>query len=125
MAAQTSVTLNTVAYAPNGTQGNIALWRNLQDPNLGGLTTLRESVTGPSKEGVFRVRWKLDLPKVAEDASPCACPGEQLSVAVADISVIMPASWTAAQRADFRARVQDLVTDAAFVASLDNLEGSW
>ena len=71
MATQATITLNTVPYVPSGTNGNVAAWRNLQDPNMKGLTTLRESVNGPSKEGVFRVRWKLDLPKVAEDASPC------------------------------------------------------
>ena len=125
MATQATITLNTVPYVPSGTNGNVAAWRNLQDPNMKGLTTLRESVNGPSKEGVFRVRWKLDLPKVAEDASPCACPGDVQSTGMIDIVMIVPASWTAANRTDFRTRIQNLVTNAAFVASVDNLEGSW
>lgn len=125
MASQTTITLNTVPYAPSGVNGAVAQWRNLSDPTFKSLTKLTESVTGPSKEGVFRTRWKLDVPKVAEDASSCACPGEQLSIGVGDISLIIPASWTAAERTNFRTRLQDLVTSAAFIASIDNLEGSW
>ena len=127
MPVQSTLTLNAKAYAPRGkVNGDEAKWVLSGDASFGGATsTVLESVRGPSKDGVTRVRFRLDIPKAASDDSPCGCAGQLLDTGRLDLSLIIPATFTAAERADFTDRVQALVAHAVFTAAGDNLEGSW
>lgn len=127
MPVQANLTLNTKVYAPRGkTSGDIANWALVGDATFGGASSIvTERVVGPSKEGVNRVTFKLTIPKAAAADTSCACVGEVIATGLCNIEVVVPAAFTAAERADFRQRIQGLVANAIFTASVDNLEGSW
>lgn len=127
MAAQANLTLNTKVYAPRGKNaGDIATWALVGDTTFGGATSLvTEKVAGPSKEGVNRVTFKLTLPKAAAADTSCACTGEEIAKGICNIEVVVPAAFTAAERADFGLRIQGLVANAIFTAAVSNLEGAW
>lgn len=126
MAAQSALTLNTKVYNPRGKMGDVASWALLGDATFGGATsTVQLSVRGPSKDGVFRVREKLDVPKAADASSACACIGQEIARGVMAIDAIIPTAFTAAERDDFRLRSQALVAHAITTAALRDLEGAW
>ena len=126
MPSQSTLTLNTKAYAPRGKSGDIATWALAGDTTFGGATsTVTESVRGPSKDGVTRIRFKLDVPKAASDNSSCACIGQNIGTGIATVELVIPSGFTATERADFTDRIQGLVANAVFTAAGDNLEGSW
>lgn len=128
MPVQAAITLTTgKVYNPRGKDSNgVASWKFPEDVNYGnGPSLLTESVSGPTKEGITRVRFKLDVIMLAGADSACACIGSELGRAIANIEVVLPSSFTAAQRADVRARIQALVGSAVFSTAVDNLEGSW
>ena len=126
MPSQSTLTLNTKAYAPRGKSGDIATWALANDTTFGGATsTVTESVRGPSKDGVTRIRFKLDVPKAASENSSCACIGQNIGTGIATVELVIPSGFTAAERADFTDRIQALVANAVFTAAGDHLEGSW
>lgn len=126
MPSQSTLTLNTKAYAPRGKSGDIATWALAGDTTFGGATsTVTESVRGPSKDGVTRIRFKLDVPKAASENSSCACIGQNIGTGIATVELVIPSGFTATERADFTDRIQGLVANAVFTAAGDNLEGSW
>ena len=126
MPSQSTLTLNTKAYAPRGKSGDIATWALAVDTTFGGATsTVTESVRGPSKDGVTRVRFKLDVPKAASENSSCACIGQNIGTGIATVELVIPSGFTATERADFTDRIQGLVANAVFTAAGDHLEGSW
>ena len=126
MPSQSTLTLNTKAYAPRGKSGDIATWALAGDTTFGGATsTVTESVRGPSKDGVTRIRFKLDVPKAASDNSSCACIGQNIGTGIATVELVIPSGFTATERADFTDRIQGLVANAVFTAAGDHLEGSW
>lgn len=127
MAAQSNLTLNTKVYAPRGkNSGDIATWALVGDSTFGGATSLvTERVTGPSSDGVYRATFKVTVPKAAATDTSCACAGETIAKGIANIEVVIPSQFTAAERADFALRIQGLVANAVFTAAASNLEASW
>lgn len=127
MPVQSNLTLNTKVYAPRGkTNGDIANWALAGDTTFGGATSVvTERVTGPSKEGVNRVTFKLTIPKAAAADTTCACVGEEIAKAIASLEVVIPSAFTLAERTDLRLRLQGLVANAIMTAAIDNLETSW
>lgn len=126
MAAQGNLTLNTKVYNPRGKTGDVAAWALIGDATFGGATsTVQESVRGPSKTGENRIRFVLAVPKAADAASACACPGQELARGVADITIVVPNLFTASERDDFTKRIQALVANAVFSAATTNLEPAW
>lgn len=126
MSAQGNLTLNTKVYNPRGKTGDVASWALVGDATYGGApSSVTESVRGPSKDGVSRVRFKLDVPKAATADSACGCAGSVIATGSADVNIIVPTNFTAAERLDFCLRIQALVANAVFTAAVSNLEGSW
>lgn len=127
MAAQGVVTLNTADYNPRGKQGDIAKWILVDDPSYGGgNSTLTESVRDPSgKDAMYRIRFHLDVPKTATDDTACSCAGTELSKGSADIYVTVPSNFSSSERQVLRLRIQSLISNAVFVAAVDDLEGAW
>ena len=127
MPVQGNLTLNTKVYAPRGkTSGDIANWALVGDATFGGATSIvTERVVGPSKDGVYRVTFKVSVPKAASVDSSCACTGEEIGKGIATVEVVIPSVFTAAERDDFTKRIQGLVANAVFTAASTNLEASW
>lgn len=127
MAAQAALLLNTKSYAPRGkNSGDIATWALVGDASFGGATSLAtEKVAGPNANNVYRVTFKVSVPKAATADSACACVGSILGTGLADVSLVIPVAFTPAERDDFRKRVQDLVANAVFTAATKDLEPSW
>lgn len=127
MPVQGNLTLNTKVYAPRGkSSGDIANWALAGDATFGGATSIvSERVTGPSKEGVNRVTFKITLPKSAAADTTCACIGEVIATGICNVEIVVPSAFTAAERDDFTKRIQGLVANAVFTAAATNLEGSW
>jgi len=126
MPAQASMTLNSKVYTPRGTDSGISKWALVGDTSFGGATsTVSESVRGPSKDGIWRIRWTFDVPKAADDDSTCACTGQILGTAGADIQIRVPNTFTLAERQDFVDRLQAAVATSVFDVSVSSLEGSW
>lgn len=126
MPVQSALVLNTKSYAPRGKTSDIASWALVGDTTFGGATsTVTESVRGPSKDGIYRDRFTLSVPKAATADSACACVGSITGTADADIQLRVPTSFTTAERQDFCDRVQGLVANAIFDAAVANQEGSW
>ena len=126
MPVQANITLDSRVYAPRGNINGVATWVLSTDPDFGnGMSTLSETVRGPSKEGILRIRFRLEVPKLATSGSTCQCEGEQLGFASAVVEVLVPRSFTPAERVNLRERLQGLVASAVVSAAIDNLEGSW
>lgn len=126
MPAQAALTLNTKVYAPRGTSNGIASWALVGDTTFGGgWSTLTESVRGPNSNGVSRARFLLVVPKLAASDSACSCTGEDIGKGRADISIDVPSTFTATERADFCDRIQALIANAVFDKAVADLEGSW
>lgn len=126
MPVQTALTLNTLVYGARGTQQNVTTWALPSDTAMGGSTsTASQSLRGPLDNGESRARVVLRSPVNATADSPCACAGTPLGVLDFDATFKIPSNATAAQRQDFRKRVQSYFTSANFIALLDSLEGTW
>lgn len=126
MAAQSNLTLNTKVYVPRGRNGDEAAWALVGDATFGGATSLvKESVRGPSKDGITRVRFTLDVPKAASADSACGCTGQVTAQGYADIQIRVPSTFTTAERQDFVDRIQALVATSVFDVSVGALEPSW
>lgn len=126
MPAQSTLTLNTKVYTPRGTQQGISSWALAGDASFGGATsTVSESVRGPLSDGNYRTQWKIIIPKAATVDSSCACVGQVIGTAKADLVMSFPSSMTLAERQDFVDRIQSLVALAVFDVSVSTPEGSW
>ena len=126
MAVQGVLTLNTKAYNPRGKTGDVALWALVGDTSFGGATsTVDESVRGPTKDGLYRSKFQVKIPKAATSDTSCACTGQEIARGLANIEMVIPSAFTAAERDDFTKRVQALVAHAVFTSAATNLESSW
>jgi hypothetical protein len=126
MPVQATLVLNTKNYLPRGRNGDVASWQLVGDTTFGGATsTYQESVRGPSKDGINRIRHQLVVPKAAAADSACGCVGQVLAQADADIQIRMPSTFTTAERQDFVDRLQAAVATSVFDVSISALEPSW
>jgi len=126
MAAQGTLTLNTKAYTPRGKTGDVATWQLVGDSTFGGaISTVSESLRGPSRDGVYRGRLKLEVPLAASADSACGCTGSIKGTGIFDANIVIPLVFSTAERADFCDRLQALIANAITTAMVDSLEGSW
>jgi hypothetical protein len=126
MAAQANLTLNTKVYTPRGKQGDVASWALVGDATFGGgRSNVTESVRLDRKSGIERIQFILAAPKLATADSACGCIGSETGVGKANIVIEIPSTFTAAERVDFRTRLQNLVSNAVFSAAVDTGEGAW
>lgn len=126
MSAQSTLTLNTKAYAPRGNISGVASWALVGDTSFGGaVSNVTESVRGPSKDGLYRVQFKLNLPKAADGNSSCACDGDILSYSLVNLEITVPRNFTSAERTDLYTRIKDLVSSTVVSDAVSDLETSW
>lgn len=125
MAQQANVTLNTVVYAPGGTDKGISAWTNRSGGYGSSFTHLKEEFVEPTKGDVVRMKFSLDVPIVAAADSVCGCAGTLLRTSTVQISAWIPRSSTATERTDFYNRLKDLVLAAPVSNGIQNLEPTW
>lgn len=127
MPAQGNITLASKVFAPRGKTGDVATWLYREEGTLGGGNhTLTESVRGPQpKSGGTRIQFKLVVDKKSSVDSACACAGEVLGTAIAEIPIFIPPCFTDAERDVFRQMLVSLVSTAPFTAAVTSGEGSW
>lgn len=127
MSAQANLVLNTKTYSPRGNLNGVAKRVLAGDTTFGGApSAATSSVRDPSTNGtVYRVKFKLDVPKAATVDSSCSCTGQYVGEAICNIDVSIPMNFTLAERQDLRLRIQALTSDAIFVSAVDELVGSW
>lgn len=117
-----SLTLNTKIYSFSGfIQGAIARYLNAGGGTAGSFKTATAKVDAVNQEKMIKVRWKLRLPVVADEAS-CMCPDGVVRECFADIVASVPASALAAERTDLALSLKDLVATPEFQASIINLQ---
>lgn len=117
-----ALTLNTLVYPFTGfIQGAIARYLNSDAGTANGFRVVTAKVDGPSKDGDYKVRWKLRLPTVVSEAE-CACPGGVVRENFADIVVTVSASALAAERTALALSLKDLVARTEFQSSITSLQ---
>lgn len=126
MPAQAAITLNGKVYTPRGTANGVSKWMLVGDATFGGApSTLTESVKGPDKNGVYRTRWVLLVPKWAAADSACACTGSELGYTRYDEVCESTTAITSAERTDVLARLTSLWAATPHNVSISGPEGSW
>lgn len=126
MAQQANITLNTVVYAPAGTQNGVSSWYNRSGGSGASFSKVTEKVTNPTgTSNVVRELFTLDVPVVAATDTACVCAGGLLRNSTVQISVWIPQDSTTAERLDLFNRIRDLVASAPFIAGVQNLDPSW
>jgi len=116
-----NITLNTKTYTGDGIFNGLASWTERSGGIAASFSRLTQSLVINS---MARIRTKLVMPIVATESSSCACAGDVVRTADADISVRLHPGMTLAERTDFADRLQDLVASAQFRAALISLENA-
>lgn len=114
MGQQANVTLNSVVYAPGGTNNGLSTWTNRSAGFGSGFSNLTEKFVQPTTGDVVRITFSLAIPIVQAADSDCACAGTLLRTSSVQISVWVPVNSTDAERADLLARIQSLVSTTPF-----------
>lgn len=126
MSAQAAVTLNSVVYSPAGANGGSAKWVNRSAGYGAGFSELIEKFQDPTSKGtVVRIEFDLAIPVVATVDDACACAGSLLRTSTAHLSMWVPAASTSAERADFLARIQSLVSSTPFTNAVGSLDPTY
>lgn len=114
-----NIVVNTKTYNGTGVISGIGQYTE----RSGGIAAAFSSLTASVVLGVkSRIHWKLRLPVVADEASSCACPGQVVRSADADLAIRMDPGMTLAERTDFALRLKDLVASPEFQASIISLQ---
>lgn len=113
-----NIVLNSKTYTGQGIVNTLGRYTERSAGVADGFSPLTGSVVVDTKS---RVKWKLSLPIIAEEASACACPGSVLRVADVDITIRMDKGMTLAERTDVADRVKDLTAHATFRDSVISL----
>lgn len=115
-----SITLNSKVYNYSGYDPNsVSQYQETSSGIPTAASDLTNRVTRAAK--VVRVKWRLIVPIVATAASECSCEGDVLRTSHVNIEFTLPATSTLAERQDVRARIASLITNAQYIASVDNL----
>jgi hypothetical protein len=124
MAQQANVTLNSVVYAPGGTNNGVSTWTNRSAGYGSGFTNLTEEVVQPKTGAVVREKFTLTLPIVADGTGPESA-GALLRTSTVQISVWIPVNSTSAERLDLYNRLVDYVASDPIKLGVKNLEPSY
>jgi len=118
---QANVTLNSVVYAPAGTNDGTSLWVNRSGGFGNSFSNLTEKFTQPTTGKVVKAIFSLAIPVVQAADSAFAAAGTLLRTSTVQVSVWVPADSTAAERADLLARIQGLVAATPFTDAVNSL----
>lgn len=117
-----NIVLNTKTYNGRGVANGIATYMETSAGFLAGFSPVTGSILLPAgRDAKGHVKWRLSLPVMAEEASACACPGEEIDLIDAFIQVRASRGVSATVRTDFGLRLKDLVALPEFQASIASL----
>jgi len=125
MPGQSNITLNSVVFSPGGSSNGVARWWNRTGGYGTSFRKLLQRFTSSAKSPVTKVEWDLEVPVVQTEDDACACAGTLLRTSTVKISVWLPSGSTHAERVDVCTSIQDLVTNAAFMASVIDLDPAY
>lgn len=125
MAQQANITLNTVVYAPAGTNNGISSWANRSGGTGNSFSYVTEKFVTPTDGTVNRITFTLNVPVVQAVDSDCACAGTLLRTSTVQVSVWVPSTSTSAERTDLYLRIKDLIASAPFLGAVENLDPSY
>lgn len=118
-----NLTLNTKTYSGAGFINGLVSWIERSGGIAAAFSTVVSSLRiDPESKGKVRIKWTMDMPIVAAEATSCACPGEVVRNADVTIQVRIDKGFTTAERTDFMERLEDLVQTTQFRASVISLE---
>lgn len=119
-----SIVLNGKTYAFAGNNSGVSSYMETSAGVRSGFSSLtaeaRLAPTGGSPKGTppkDHVKWKLNVPFVAEEATACACPGNVLDTEAVVLDMSGSQGLTLAQRTDVLARLRALVLTTEFANS--------
>lgn len=124
MAQQANITLNTVVYAPAGTNNGVSTWTNRSAGYGSGFSSATEEVAQPKTGSVVREKFSLSVPIVADGTGPESA-GTLLRTSTVQISVWIPVNSTSAERLDLYTRIVDFVAADPIKLGVKNLEPSY
>lgn len=117
-----NITLNTKVYSGNGVRNGTASYTERTAGVPAGFSDASlEIQMGSGASARVRIYGKLNLPVIAAEASTCACPGQVLRRADANLNIRIDPTMTAAERTDFGLRLKDWVASPEFQASIASL----
>lgn len=125
MSQQANVTLNTVVYAPNGTSNGVATWANRSSGYGSGFTFLTEKLTQNNSTKTVRSEFKLTVPVVETVGTAHDAVGTLLRTSTCFITCLQSTDSTAAERTDFKLRIQNLVASTPFTDAVGNLDPAY
>lgn len=118
----TNIVLNTKTYSGNGVINGTATYTDRSAGTAAGFSPLTGAVALGGGSALSRIRWKLAVPVITTEATPCACPDDVIRVGDVDVVVRFAKGATVAERTDLADRLKDLVSSAQFRASIISLE---
>lgn len=125
MGQQANVTLNSVVYAPAGTNNGVSTWMDRSAGFGVGFSSLTEKFNQSGTGEVARMVFSLNLPVVQAADSGFAAAGTLLRTSTVQISVWVPLDSTTDERADLLARIQDLVAATPFTDAVGDLNPAY
>lgn len=109
-------TYNWAQFDPSGT----SRYMETSSGYPSGFSPLTAKVTLGSGK-TQKVKWRLAVPTVATVDSDCSCAGTVLSTDYVTLEFDMSSTGLLASRVDLLDRIQGLVLNAQFIASVENL----
>ena len=123
-----AITLNAKAYSFAGFNArSMSVYKYTGGGFPSSFSYLTSKVDGEKKVNgnrQTRVDWRLSVPRVATEASSCACPGTVLGTDYLSVSADVSSITTGAERTDLWTRLRDLVASPEFKASIEGLTQS-
>lgn len=116
-------TLNSKVYVPNDVSGGVTKWMERSSSAPAGFSPLTLSVRAPSAGSKnYRAVSKVLIPVVQGEDSACGCAGTYLRQISYEVTAVIDASSTAAEREDAYERFKAWVNDATnFEAAFQDL----
>lgn len=113
-----NIVLNSLTYVGNGIVNGVAWFINRSAGVVNGFNQLSSRIGYGDKT---IVHWKLMLPSLVADDSPCGCAGSVSYTNYVDITARMDRKTTAAERTAILASIRDLVATTNFGDSITSL----
>lgn len=113
-----NIVLATLTYVGRGITNGTSLFLEQSAGVVAGFRRLTSRVTFNDKTVVA---WKLELPTLVEDDSPCGCAGAVKYINYVDITFRSDRKTTAAERTAVLTSIQNLVASTQFGTSITDL----
>lgn len=114
-----TIVLNSLNYVGSGILNGVSFFYERAQGLVSAFSTLSNRINLTQDKS--NILWKMVVPVVQAADSSCGCAGDVVRTTYVDINIRFEKTATAAERADVKKRIQDLVLTSQFVASIDSL----